>query len=64
MTLTREVFFTMEITSLPTGGMITRMACGNTMRRKMVSGRMPSASAARVCPRGTEAMPARITSAV
>jgi hypothetical protein len=64
MTLTSEVFFTIEITSFPTGGMITRIACGNTMRMNIVVGRIPSAIAARVCPRGTERMPARMTSAV
>ena len=54
----------MEITSFPTGGMMTRMACGNTMRTKMVAGPMPSAFAARAWPGGTDRMPARITSAV
>ena len=65
MTLTSDVFFTIEMTSLPTGGMITRIACGKTMRRKIVSGRMPSAQRRPRLPHaGTETMPARITSAV
>ena len=43
MTLTSEVVFSIEMVSLPVGGMITRMACGSTIRRMIRSRFMPSA---------------------
>ena len=64
MTLATEVSLTMLMTSLPTGGMMTRIACGSTMRRRVVSRVMPIAFAASVWPRSTERMPERTTSAV
>eukprot|EP01022_Parablepharisma_sp_SALTPOND_P021562 TRINITY_DN427_c3_g1_i1.p1 TRINITY_DN427_c3_g1~~TRINITY_DN427_c3_g1_i1.p1 ORF type:complete len:882 (+),score=278.44 TRINITY_DN427_c3_g1_i1:1771-4416(+) len=64
ITLATEVSLIMLITSLPTGGMITRMACGSTMRRKAVRRVMPIALAASVWPLSTARMPPRTTSAV
>ena len=54
----------MLMNSLPTGGMMTRIACGSTMRRSVVSRVMPIALAASVWPLSTERMPPRTTSAV
>ena len=54
----------MEMVSLPVGGMITRMACGSTIRRRILARLMPSASAASVCPWSTDRMPARTISAM
>ncbi len=53
----------MLMVSLPMVGMITRIACGSTMRRVMSSGDMPSEEAASVWPASTEMMPARTSSA-
>ena len=39
MTATREVVLSMEMVSLPMGGMITRIACGRTIRRMVSAGR-------------------------
>ena len=64
MTLTSEVVFNIEIVSFPVGGMITRIACGRTIRR-MVSRRvMPRLWAAWVWPSETETIPARTISAM
>ena len=54
----------MEIVSLPVGGMITRMACGSTIRRIVIRRVMPIDWAASVCPSSTERMPARTISAM
>ena len=64
MTLTSEVFFSIEIVSLPVGGMITRIACGRTIRRIVCSRVIPSACAASVWPSSTEMIPARTISAM
>ena len=63
-TLASEVFFSIEITSLPVGGMITRIACGSTIRRIVWIRDMPSDCAASDCPSATEMMPARTISAM
>jgi hypothetical protein len=64
MTLASDVFLSIEIVSLPIGGMITFMACGRTMRR-MVCGRvMPSDWAASVWPSSTDCNPALTISAM
>jgi len=49
--------------SFPVGGMITRIACGNTVRRMVSNQDMPSAVDASDWPSGTELMPARMISA-
>ena len=43
--------------SLPVGGMITRIACGSTVRRIVIHHDMPSAVDASVWPSGTERDP-------
>ena len=48
MTLISEVFLSIEIVSLPVGGMITRIACGSTIRRSVCRRLMPSDWAASV----------------
>src|SRR4051812_511273 len=58
MTLTSAEVFSMEIVSLPVGGVMTRIACGSTMRRIVCSRVMPSDCAASVWPSSTEMMPA------
>ena len=64
MTLTSEDIFSIEIVSLPVGGMITRIACGRTMRRTVCRRVMPSACAASVWPSSTDSRPARTISAM
>ena len=64
MTLTSDVVLSIEIVSLPVGGMMTRIAWGSTMRRIVFSRVMPRACAASVCPSSTEMMPARTISAM
>ena len=54
MTMTSDVVFSIEIVSLPVGGMITRIACGRTMRRIVSPRPMPSAAAASVWPSSTD----------
>ena len=54
----------MEIVSLPVGGMITRMACGSTIRRSVCVRDMPSAPAASVWPSSTDCRPPRTISAM
>ena len=49
---------------LVSGGMMTRMACGITTRRRVWPGVRPSEPAASVCPFETARMPARTTSAM
>ena len=62
--VTSDVVFSMLMTSLPVGGMITRIACGNTVRRMVIRHDMPSAVEASDCPSGTELIPARMISAM
>ncbi len=50
--VTSDVVFSMLITSLPVGGMITRMACGSTVRRIARPHDMPSAVEAPTAPPG------------
>ena len=64
MALTSDVVFSIEIVSLPVGGMITRIACGRTMRRIVSSRVIPRLCAASVCPSSTEMIPARTISAM
>src|ERR1700694_2258575 len=54
----------MLMNSLPVGGMMTRIACGNTVRRIVIVHDMPSAVDASDWPSGTELMPARMISAM
>ncbi len=61
---TSEVVFSIEIVSLPVGGMITRIACGSTIRRIVCRRVMPSACAASAWPSSTEMIPARTISAM
>ena len=62
--MSSEVSLTIEISSLPVGGTMTRMAWGSTIRRIVVRLSMPRASAASRCPVSTEVMPARAISAM
>src|SRR5882757_996575 len=64
ITTTSEVVLSIEIVSLPVGGMITRMACGSTIRRSAWVRDMPSALAASVWPCSTDLMPPRTISAM
>ncbi len=59
-----EVPLSMLMKSLPVGGMITRIACGSTIRRSVMAGVMPIDFAASVCPRSTLFRPARTISAM
>ena len=54
----------MEISSLPVGGMMMRIACGSTVRRMVMPQPMPSALEASSWPSGTEEMPERTISAM
>ena len=59
-TTTSEVSLSIAMVSLPVGGMITRIACGSTIRRSIWPRLMPSAGAASVWPRRpTGCRPAR-----
>src|SRR5699024_5795557 len=60
---TSEVVFSMPMVSFPSGGTITRMACGTMIRRRIVPLLMPSAFDASDCPRSTEFRPERMISA-
>lgn len=64
MTVASEVVFSIEMVSLPVGGMITRIACGRMIRRVVRVLLMPSACAASVWPSGTDWMPPRTISAM
>src|SRR5882672_8770748 len=59
-----DVVLSIEIVSLPVGGITTRIACGRMMRRMMSSRRIPNADAASVCPCSTDRIPARTISAI
>ena len=59
-----EVVFSIEIVSLPVGGMTTRIACGSTIRRIVCRRVMPSDRAASFWPSSTEMIPARTISAM
>ena len=54
--------FNIEMTSLPVGGMITRMAWGNTTSRRVWPRVMPSDIAASVWPSSTAISPERTIS--
>src|ERR1700759_2534630 len=62
--VTSDVVFSMLMNSLPVGGMMTRIACGNTVRRIVIDRDMLRAVDASDCPSGTELMPARMISAM
>ena len=62
--VTSEVVFSIEMTSLPVGGMMTRIACGRMTRRIVCAQLMPSAVAASSWPGSTESRPARTISAM
>jgi len=62
--VTSEVVFSMLMTSLPVGGMITRIACGNTVRHIVMPKTCQAPSTASACPSGTELIPARMISAM
>src|ERR1035437_3659317 len=57
-----DVVLSMEITSFPVGGMMTRIAWGSTTRRKVCPLVIPNDVAASVCPSSTEIIPARAIS--
>ena len=62
--ISSEVSFSIAIVSLPVGGMMTRIACGSTIRRIVFVRLIPSALAASVCPGSTDWIPARTISAM
>lgn len=64
ITLTSDVPFRVAMIWEPVGGMITRMACGITIRVKECQRLNPMADAASCCPWSTERMPARMISAM
>ncbi len=64
MTLTREVPLSSEITWLPMGGRMIRVAWGSRMRKKVSRAGSPSELAASSCPRGTADRPERMISAL
>ncbi len=61
--VTSDVVFSIEMTSLPVGGMMMRIDCGMTMRHIVWVQLIPRAVAASSWPRSTERMPARMISA-
>ena len=60
--LTSDVVFSIEISSLPVGGMMTRIAWGSTTRRSVWPRVMPSELAASVWPSSTAINPERAIS--
>ena len=64
ITLARDEVLSIEMVSLPVGGMITRIACGRMIRRIVRARVMPSACAASTWPCSTDRMPARTISAI
>ena len=64
MVETSDVVLSIEMVSLPVGGMMMRMAWGRTIRRMVWSLLMPIDWAASVWPSSTEMMPARTISAM
>ena len=64
MTDASDVNLSKVMNSLPVGGMMTRIVCGNTIKRKIWASVRPSVFPASVWPRSTEAMPARMISAM
>ena len=62
ITLARDEVLSIEMVSLPVGGMITRIAWGRTIRRIVRPLLMPSACAASTWPCSTDRMPARTIS--
>lgn len=63
MIRTTAVIFVMLMTALPTGGMMTRIACGRITHLIIRIRDMPRLWAASVWPRSTDEMPARTISA-
>jgi hypothetical protein len=62
MKASSEVVLSMLLNSLPSGGTITRAACGSTTRRMPSLCGIPSERAASIWPLSTESMPARTIS--
>ena len=62
MKASNELVFSMLLKSLPSGGTITRAACGSTIRRIANPWVMPSDRAASICPLSIASMPARMIS--
>ncbi len=62
MMLASDDVFSSPMKLLPSGGMITRMACGRMMRRNAWPPDMPIDCAASCWPRSTARMPARTIS--
>ena len=62
ITLTSDVFLSIELNSLPSGGMTNRAACGSTTRRIDFAYVIPSDFAASACPGSTDRIPARMIS--
>ncbi len=62
MITTSVVDLSMLLNSLPSGGMITFVACGSTMNRIARGNDIPSALAASICPESIEMIPARTIS--
>ena len=59
---TSEVVFSIEITSLPVGGMMIFMACGTTTNRMVCPQDIAKALEASSWPRSTDNSPARTIS--
>ena len=64
ITLASDVVLSIEIVSLPVGGMITRIAWGSTILRSVCTRVIPSDCAASVWPSSTEMIPALTISAM
>ncbi len=62
MTTNRDVVLSMLLNSLPSGGTITRAACGRMTRRMAWAKGMPSDVAASIWPGSIDRMPARTIS--
>jgi hypothetical protein len=62
ITLSTDVVFISPLKELPSGGTITRSACGAMIQRMTLLGRIPSDAAASNWPRGMESSPARMIS--
>lgn len=64
ITLAKDDVLSIEMVSLPVGGMITRIAWGRMIRRNVRPLLMPSACAASAWPCSTDSMQARTISAM
>ena len=58
-----DVFFTSAMSTLISGGIAVRNACGSTTRERFWVNDMPRDRAASACPTPTELMPERTASA-